>query len=342
MNRVTIGSAIDRALDLLHRNQKASGEFPCYRVTDVPTPRRDYDSVPFPTALIASSLAFCDSPLAARMIAQACVMLRSEMERFGVWRFWPPPRPECVALVPDLDDTAVISSVLCRNGVKIPDNRGIFMANRNRAGLFYTWIMPRPVLSFCPGYWWVATEDWRKPYGEIGLWKTGASPNDLDGIVNSNILAYLGAGPATKPICDYLIGIFKNRQEESCDRWYQNRFIFYYSVARNYREGISALGVIREEMIGRIVSSSAADGMIGSGVMDTAQAACALLSLDSDVPELDAAIGYLVRTQGPGGEWPYAAYFYGAEKRVMAWGSEELTTGFCLQALCRYARRGQV
>jgi hypothetical protein len=263
------------------------------------------------------------------------------MEPFGVWRYWPPPRPDCVMVLPDLDDTAVISSVLRRNGIKIPHNRGLILANRNRAGVFYTWIIPRRAVHFNLGYWWVASEKWRKPHGPTRLWESEANPSDVDGIVNSNVLAYLGAGPETDAICRHLIDIFKNKQEESCDGWYLNRFVFYYSVARNYHEGVSAFAVIREEMIERIVSSSASSGAIGSGVMDTAHAACALLSLKSDAPELDAAVRYLVQEQGPGGEWPYASYYFGGPKRYVAWGSEELTTGFCLQALIRYAQRGQ-
>jgi hypothetical protein len=336
-----VESAIERALDFLQRGQKPSGEFGFYRVWFEGEPHRLYDGIPFPTALIATSLAFCDSPLAKAMIARACVSLRNQMEAFGVWRYWPPPRPDCVMVLPDVDDIAVISSVLRQNGVKIPDNRGIILANRNRTGLFYTWIIARKVLSFSPGYWWVASEKWRRPYGPTRLWESEAGPSDLDGVVNSNVLSYLGAGPETEAVCDYLIDIFKDGQEEICDKWYQNRFIFYYSIARNYSEGISAFAVIREEMIERIVSSAAPDGMIGSGAMDTAHAACALLSLKSDAPELDAAIRHLIQTQGPGGEWPYTSYYFSGRKRAMAWGSEELTTGFCLQALARYARRAK-
>lgn len=34
--------------------------------------------------------------------------------------------------------------------------------------------------------------------------------------------------------------------------------------------------------------------------------------------------------------WPRASLYYSGPKKRYAWGSEELTTGFCLEALLRY------
>jgi hypothetical protein len=333
-----VESAIVRGLEYLQRNQKPSGEFACYRVFLVGESRQTYDSVPFPTALISTSLAYCGSPLVQPMVDRACTWLRSLMEPFGVWRYWPPPRPECVAAMPDVDDTAVISTVLRRNGVTIPNNRGVFMANRNRSGLFYTWIIPRFTVTLNPGYWWVASERWRNPYGADWNAETEVRPDDLDGVVNSNVISYLGPCRQTKPVCDYLIQIFKEKREATCDKWYQNPFIFYYAVARNLAEGFSVFASIRDEMITRIISGSDHDGSVGSDPMNTGQAACALLNLQANPPELDAAIDYLLHTQDAEGGWPYAHYYYGGPKRTLAWGSAELTTGFCLQALARYVK----
>ncbi len=36
------------------------------------------------------------------------------------------------------------------------------------------------------------------------------------------------------------------------------------------------------------------------------------------------------------GSWPRAALYYSGPKKLYGWGSEELITGFCLEALLRY------
>ncbi|MCA1632273.1 MAG: hypothetical protein LC802_00805 [Acidobacteria bacterium] len=47
---------------------------------------------------------------------------------------------------------------------------------------------------------------------------------------------------------------------------------------------------------------------------------------------------FLLAEQLADGEWPRAALYYGGPKKFYGWGSEELTTGFCLEALLRYRR----
>ena len=36
------------------------------------------------------------------------------------------------------------------------------------------------------------------------------------------------------------------------------------------------------------------------------------------------------------GHWPRWLLYYGGPKLLLGWGSEEMTTGFCLEALARY------
>ncbi len=339
MNDGTIESAIACALDFLQKHQEPSGEFGFYRIWADTQPRKHPDRLPFADALISTCLTFCDAPVAKEMIDRACVSMRRQMEPFGVYRYWPPPNPDCVMVVPDVDDTAVICSALRRHGVKLPNNRGIILANRNAEGLFYTWIIARRVRTLNLGYWWTVSEKWRNPYGPTQMWQSEANPSDIDAVINSSVLSYLGNGPEMKPVINFLIEIFKEGREEKRDKWYQNKFTYYHALALNYWEGVAEFGAIREEMIARIVAASAPDGKIGTSAIDTAQAACALMNLGSDVPQLASAIEYLVRTQGGLGQWPFAPYYYAGYSQKMAWGSEELTTAFCLQTLCRYAKR---
>jgi len=75
---------------------------------------------------------------------------------------------------------------------------------------------------------------------------------------------------------------------------------------------------------------------IGDDVLNTALAACALLYWGSSTPALECAIHLLLTEQRRDGSWPRAALYYSGPKKLYAWGSEELITGFCLEALLRY------
>src|SRR5919107_6417219 len=84
-----IDASVERALDFLHRRQLPSGELQVFMSTDH-TLRRDRvaDSSPFPTALIAYSLGFADSPTARAILDRSVRFLLAEMEGEGAWRYW--------------------------------------------------------------------------------------------------------------------------------------------------------------------------------------------------------------------------------------------------------------
>lgn len=45
---------------------------------------------------------------------------------------------------------------------------------------------------------------------------------------------------------------------------------------------------------------------------------------------------YIIQAQRPTGEGPRWLLYYGGPKLILGWSSEEMTTGFCLEALARY------
>jgi hypothetical protein len=51
---------------------------------------------------------------------------------------------------------------------------------------------------------------------------------------------------------------------------------------------------------------------------------------------MERAIRVLLAREGPAGEWPATAMYYGGPKKYYGWGSEEVTTGICIEALSRY------
>jgi hypothetical protein len=332
-----VREAVERATGFLQSRQLPSGELPSYRSTDATLATgREFDSSPFPTALIAYSLGFVDSAASREIRKRAAAFLLAEMEGPGMWRYWTRAHPYHSVIPADLDDVACASYVLRREGVPFPDNERLILANRDAAGCFHTWFAPRRRAPLSPAWWRVALWQWANPLKAYHFWKLNeCAPDDVDGIVNANVLLYLGERPEARPVARYLAAVLAEGREDRCDKWHLNRFTFYYTVARAWREGVTSLAPLRDECIRRIVAHSRPEGAIGDTELDTALAACALLAWGAAPPELEGAIAYLLRRQGGNGEWAATAMYYGGPKKYYGWGSEELTTGFCVEALGR-------
>jgi hypothetical protein len=333
-----LGAGVRAGLDFLRRSQLPSGEFKVYMSTDN-SMEKDcvVDSSPFPTALVAYSLGFADPADAGGMLEKSLRFFLAEMERPGLWRYWTKQHQYHSIIPPDLDDIACVSYVLRRHGVAFPDNLKLIFANRSRAGLFYTWLTPRWPPPPVPAFWRVVLRQWLSPVKLYYFWKLNESePDDVDCVVNANVLLYAGDSPETRAVVDYLIGIVRRGEEGCCDKWHLNRFTFYYVVSRNFDAGVAALGAARDDAVGRIVAAAKPDGSIGENALETALAACALINWKSSPPELGRAVRFLLGAQQADGAWPRAALYYGGPKKYYGWGSEELTTGFCLEALLRY------
>lgn len=335
-----LDAGIRRGLEFLRRSQLPSGEFRAYMSTDNSMEKDCVaDSSPFPTALIAYSLGFAERDEAGPMLDRALGFFLAEMEGPGLWRYWTKQHRYHSIIPPDLDDIACVSYVLGRHGVRFPANRELVFANRSPRGLFYTWMTPRWPMPLKPGYLRVVLRQLLSPVKLYYFWKLNESePDDVDCVVNANVLLYLGESDETRGVVDYLIDAVRQRREDCCDKWHLNRFTFYYVVARNFEAGVAALASVREEAVARIVGAANEDGSVGENALDTALAVCALISWRSFPPELGAAVRYLAGAQREGGDWPRVALYYGGPKKYYGWGSEELTTGFCLEALLRYRR----
>lgn len=339
-----LDSGINRGLEFLSRSQLPSGEFRVLMSTDRSLETNCVaDSSPFATALISYSLGFAAPERAQEMLDRALGFFITEMEGRGLWRYWTRQHIYHSAIPPDLDDIACISYVLRKHGIDFPDNRGFVLANRNSKGLFYTWLTPRWPMPFNARYWAASFRQWLNPIKSFYFWKLNESGrHDVDCIVNANVLFYLdqlGEGEAARPVVDYLLEVLRQGNEDCCDKWHLNRFTFYYAVARNFDAGISGFAPAREETVNRILKAANADGSIGSNELETALAVCALLYWNCSAVKLKHAVKFLLERQQAGGDWPRAVLYYGGPKRYYGWGSEELTTGFCLEALLHYRRK---
>jgi len=335
-SRNDLEQAIAQGIDFLHAVQLPSGTF---QIFCSPHPLLEEKCAPdystFQTAQISYCLNFTKSDRVEEIVRRAIRFLLSTMQDGCVWRYTCSPNPDY--LPPDVDDTACISFQLRRHGVSFPDNTGVILGNRDSRGLFYTWVLPRLKWTTHMSYWRVALRQLLKLRQLYWFYTvTECRPNDLDLVVNANVLYYLGERPETAPIIRRLIQIIEEQAEETCDKYYADRFNFYYFLSRNYAAGIRAFEAVGDTILARIKSYAHPDGVIGSHILHTAQAACALMDWKDHSTVLDDAIQAILRARSPNGGWQKLPFYYSGPSKKLAWGSEELTTGFCLEALSRY------
>jgi hypothetical protein len=332
-----VQEAIARALAFLESAQLPSGELPVYASND--PGMKDggvLDPSVFPTALAAHCLSFC--PDAAPIRRRALGFLEREMDRNGLWRHWTREHPHCPQLPPDVDDSSCAAAAIADPGI-LARNREILLGNRRRDGLFLTWIVPR--LRRTGAAHRRATWPQLRHSATLLLFfrRTSARPGDVDAVVNANALFRLGGFEGRAAVAGFLLGVLRRGAEAQCDKWYENPFAVRYFLARALAGEPEAAELIRRR-------SAAAPP---AGALETALALCA--SLYGGTRPDEAAIEALVELQGGDGSWPRAALYHGGRLRLRGggfaprhpdtphWGSEALTTAFCVEALSRAASR---
>lgn len=343
-----ISDAIGAGLDFLAARQMPSGQFPV-EVTSCfgDEPRTRPDDALFATSHIVYSLGYLPQPSSCDMISRALSYFQSEMSGHGLWRYWNRDAKwhgrSLYSFIPaDLDDIASISYLLQRHSVPFPDNRGLMLYNRDRNGLFYTWLMLRPNPPMDWLYWRTLLAEVTIPRYTVFFKATEAGYNDVDGVVNANVLLYLGERPETQAVVEWLIDIVETGQEATCDKWYRDPFPFYYALSRNFHAGVRGLESAKGVVVERLEAAARADGQVGENVLQTALAANSLLNFGERSEALEQAVGHLLRSQGASGSWPSAPFYYGGPKKLNSWGSDELTTAICLEALQRFLDVGSV
>jgi hypothetical protein len=331
-----LSTRLEAALGFLRGQQLPSGEFPTFKARDVTlTQERQLDSTPFATTYVLHALGFAEQADVREMVAPGLDFLEAEMEPHGVWRYWTSKHPQHGFIPPDLDDTCCVSAVLQRFGRSRPANDELILANRNRAGLFYTWLVPRPALTRSRGYWSVTLRQVPALPRQLNFWRlTEASPRDVDCVVNANVLDYLGDRVDAEPVVSFLARALEDGRASCCDKWHLNACAFYYAVSRAYASGVTSLERLRKQLA--LHAERALVEADGLAPAEVALAACALLNLGHCIPALDEAVRRLAASQGEEGGWPAYALYYGGPNRVYGWGSEALTTGLCVEALSRF------
>ena len=329
-------AALRSALGFLESVQRPSGEIPVDATSD---PRMRERLVPdpsvFPTALAVHSLGFAGEA-ARHIVAPACRFLLGEMDEGGLWRHWVREHPHHAALPPDLDDTCCASAALARAGYAIPNNRAVVAANRLRNGMFLTWLVPQMRWTGA-AHLRATLPRLRHPAALLLFFRrTSARPGDADAVVNANVLHYLGAIPGSEPVVAELLRTLAAGREAQADKWYDNPIVVRYFLSR-------ALAGIAPEAEATLVARS--EAAVPTSALEAALLICTLADWGRTAPQ--SVREYLLGAQLPSGGWPAAAVYHGGRRRLAQggfaephpdtprWGSEALTTSFCIEALCR-------
>ncbi|MBN2542067.1 hypothetical protein JXI42_04310 [bacterium] len=309
LSRTRLREAIPRGVEFLKTNQMNHGEFKTYRAHDESlTVNLVYDASPFVTTFVTYSISFVDNPVVKNITGKALAFFLKEGEPPGLWRFWTSRSGKSID--PDLDDISCISFLLEQNDIPMKSIVPTVIGNRNEQGLFNTWV------------------------------RDSGQKNDLDCVVNANVLLFLGDREETIPVCEYLNEIIIEGNMNDCFRYYLDDMAFYYMVSRAYFNGASCLEESREDLIEQVVKRQLENGSFGDE-LQTAFALCALLNCDyKEHQVLDEAVVYLLDTQDTTGSWRKIAFFTGLEHpapQTVWWGSEEMTTAICVEALARFS-----
>lgn len=327
-SRLHIEAGLERAVDFLYRRQLPYGEFRTYASNDKELKKNcRFDSSPFVTAWVVDCLGHWQSARAKAMTKRARAFLRAEMEGPGIWRYWSSRNKSHEFLPPDVDDTCCISYVLQKNKFKLA-NRELILANRNSEGLFYTWVIPR---EDSPKHVVKTLEPLINP-GASALWSIAGISDNIDLAVNANVLLYLGESAETRATITYLIDTVYGKLPERGVRFYPDELALYYFLARAYCNGVSAFQEIQSEITNHVLATQKRDGSFGNE-LTTALAISTLLNFGQQPRELVRGVENLLRLQGRNGAWQRICAFLGP---APYYGSAELTTALCVQALAHY------
>ncbi len=311
MDIARLANCITKAANFLDENQLYNGEFRSYRAANEALEGVDMivDSCTFVTSCILYSLTFLNDSRLTTLKSTGLEFLIREMRPPGIWRYFSSGYP--VSIDPDLDDTCCAAFLLreAHADIRAGRNHDVILGNRNEQGLFLTWLQDKN------------------------------RANDVDSVVNSNVMLYLGDREETRAVSDYLNAIIRDQREAGSYYYYLDDLTFYYALSRAYFNGVTSLKPSKELVISRSLSRQRLDGSFGNELL-TALAICALLNYSCrDLDVLSRGAEHLIKTQRLNGSWPRLAYYAGPlpPEPYSAWyGSEELTTGFCLEALVRF------
>lgn len=347
--------AIHRGLLFLLHRQQANGSFECIMAESINCFNESMETfddgykkgwtntdklLVFPTMLTGLSLLHLEEYPESDTILKKITSFIVENKCFGtVWNHYQKQHPAFKLMPFDIDDTACAKSLLKSRNIPVSQNDQLILKNCNEDGLLYSFFCLRNKRNYSPIYWLIGGRELLYPLQTNFWWSyVEATRFDIDGIMNANVLYYLGDRKETQPIIKFIIDNIIAGKEEEFDKWYRNPFVVYYFISKNYFIGITAFEAIKNLIIDRINSQLCENGSIRNNPLDTALAICTLLNFKSISSPYYQSVQYLIEQQQEIGSWAKRVVYTGGPKLIAGFGSEEMTTSFCLEALNRYKK----
>jgi hypothetical protein len=243
----------------------------------------------------------------------------------------------------DMQTTAMALSFLRDRGVSKKIPRETLLSNRGPEGLFHTFLTFRLQRKASLGYWLATLQ---LTCNRIVMSLFGKAPDvnkdDVSLPVNAYLLQLLGACEETAPIVRALRLMVERGEEGDRYGWFRDAFAVYRHISTAYRQGVPGLdGVLRDTIVERVKARCRPDGSFHGEVIDTARAICILLDFGDDDGMLIRSAMWLMSKQNADGSWDRRACYFDAGKSdtVVSYGSEDIVTALCLEALSRCKRR---
>ncbi len=334
--RDAAAAAIRQAVAFLRRRQLPHGEFAMMLGAGRDLSCPVFDSSPFATTFVLYALAQVERATVDDMMRKAAAFLVAEMGFGGVWRYWSTRQHKHARLPPDLDDTACASVALQLAGRPAPRNAWVFVSSRDAEGRFRTWVLPAPrnrgsirfavVRAIAERQARLRARSLSVPPDEDPRFRImHIDPDDVDPVVNANVLLYLGERGETRSAIDFVVRAVREGSGTP-SAFYEDSLALDHSVARAFRHSVPSFEALRRPVVERIERRVAQRGALTA--LHAAMALSALLTFDPHAALADGLLEQVLASQRPDGGWAASAFYN-------VWGSEELTTAFCLEALAR-------
>lgn len=317
-----VRAASAAGLAFLAKSQLETGELPTYAWRMGEETKASYVRTPFTVSQILHALAFVDGGEVGRHLRErAIAFLVAHREAPGLWRYYGSDdgyyaqvyaqfsHPK---LPPDVDDTAQAWAALSEHGIAVtPEALEILKANRTTAGLFNTWIGTPKELRWMDG-----------------------KEREVDAVVNLNgLFLFARAGQPLPEVCRYAVTVTRTKAFHRGTVWYPSPLAYTYVLSRAYADGRAVcLNEAISEIRSYVLAHQQPDGRWGND-LETALGILTLLNTGERGEGLHRGVRALLAHQGSDGGWDLAPLYKGA---VLYYGSRQLTTGFCLEALGKY------
>jgi len=338
MDRHRIHQTASFCLDFVAKGQLSNGEFRTLLYFPGRSENGWIYSGPsvFITACIGIALLDSTDGTATNVSQRAAGFVHSQMEKRGLWRFYPHNGLFRFNTPMDVDDTALASYLLKRCNIEFPDNRKLMLMQLDGNGAFLVWFLPRFRYLATPSLFWSLCADLRHSLTTFFPMEGRTEApliryDDHEHAVTANALLYLGKGPETQRSINHLTEdlLFAPSFDQL---FYPDMLFTYFHVSRAYREGIEDLGNLKARVVNHIAAMPS-----DADILCHAVALITLMNFGADIQSAMSHAHIIAAAPHEVLASPFP--YFCTKDRNMLGGSSELTCAFVYEALTLFLER---